>query len=369
LASKSPQSSRATVRRLPNRSAAHTPILSEALFSDALARERKRSDRSLDGTGPLLVTVAAAPAAAWMWRAIGEALTRIRRDEDVVGWLRKSETLGLLLPDIPTSDVTFVRSLEAMIHREIFDRVGAHADARVSIRLWGHTVCDADIEPFDAIYRATSEARRPAYAYLKRVIDVVLSAALMVILAPVFAAVAALVKLTSPGPVLFRQQRVGRSMVPFMMLKFRTMQVNADHGIHKQFVSSFITGQGVDALEGGLFKITNDPRVTPIGRVLRKTSLDELPQLWNVLRGEMSLVGPRPPLAYEVEQYKAWHLRRVLDATPGLTGLWQVSGRSRMTFDEMVRLDLRYVRSSSFWTDIKILLATPRAVISGKGAC
>ena len=107
----------------------------------------------------------------------------------------------------------------------------------------------------------------------------------------------------------------------------------------------------------------------PIGRILRRTSLDELPQLWNVLRGDMSLVGPRPPLAYEVEQYQSWHRRRVLEAKPGLTGLWQVTGRSRTTFDEMVRLDLRYAQSCSVWTDIKILLATPRAVISGKGAC
>jgi lipopolysaccharide/colanic/teichoic acid biosynthesis glycosyltransferase len=113
----------------------------------------------------------------------------------------------------------------------------------------------------------------------------------------------------------------------------------------------------------------NDPRITPIGHVLRKTSLDELPQLWNVVRGDMSLVGPRPPLPYEVEQYKPWHTRRVIDATPGITGLWQVGGRSRTTFEEMVRLDLQYAKTRSFWTDMKILLATPGAVFSGKGAC
>ena len=108
--------------------------------------------------------------------------------------------------------------------------------------------------------------------------------------------------------------------------------------------------------------------MTAVGRILRKTSLDELPQLWNVVRGDMSLVGPRPPLQYEVEQYQPWHRRRVLDAKPGITGLWQVSGRSRTTFDDMVRLDLRYAKTSSAWTDIKILLATPAAVIAGKGA-
>jgi lipopolysaccharide/colanic/teichoic acid biosynthesis glycosyltransferase len=155
------------------------------------------------------------------------------------------------------------------------------------------------------------------------------------------------------------------------MLKFRTMHSDADQRLHHEFVSSFIKVNGhVHKLgNNGLFNLANDPRITPVGRMLRKTSLDELPQLWNVLRGDMSLVGPRPPLPYEMEQYQPWHRRRVLDAKPGLTGLWQVAGRSRTTFDEMVRLDLRYARTRSLWTDIKILLATPAAVISGKGAC
>jgi len=149
------------------------------------------------------------------------------------------------------------------------------------------------------------------------------------------------------------------------------MFANADHALHRDYVSWFIqtSGQAQAGGHNGVFKLTHDPRITPIGRLLRKTSLDELPQFLNVLTGEMSLVGPRPPIPYELEQYKPWHCRRVLDAKPGITGLWQVSGRSRTTFDEMVRLDLRYARTRSLWTDIKILLATPRAVISGKGAC
>ncbi|MGZ7039897.1 MAG: sugar transferase, partial [Thermoanaerobaculia bacterium] len=156
----------------------------------------------------------------------------------------------------------------------------------------------------------------------------------------------------------------------FTMLKFRTMHMNAGHAVHHEFVTSFIKSgrQAQEAGKNGMFKIANDPRVTPIGRILRKTSLDELPQLWNVARGDMSLVGPRPPLYYEVEEYQPWHRRRVLEAKPGITGLWQVAGRSRTTFDEMVRLDLRYARARSLWTDVKILLATPAAVIVGKGA-
>jgi lipopolysaccharide/colanic/teichoic acid biosynthesis glycosyltransferase len=197
------------------------------------------------------------------------------------------------------------------------------------------------------------------------------SFALLVALSPLLALIAVLVKLTSAGPVFFSQVRVGASEKPFTMLKFRTMRVDSDHSLHQQYVTRFITAgaSAVPTDESGLFKIVNDPRVTLVGRLLRKTSLDELPQLWNVLRGDMSLVGPRPPLAYEVEQYKRWHHRRILEAKPGITGLWQVMGRSRTSFDDMVRLDLRYAQTQSAWTDIKILLATPRAVISGKGAC
>jgi exopolysaccharide biosynthesis polyprenyl glycosylphosphotransferase len=228
------------------------------------------------------------------------------------------------------------------------------------------------VRPVDAIVSQGRPARRRQTHYdaAKRAFDIAVSLTMLALLSPLFLLIAALVKLKSPGPVFFRQERIGQMMKPFMMLKFRTMQVNADHAIHHQFVSSFIKSRGQSKGSGktDVFKIANDPRVTPIGNFLRRTSLDELPQLWNVLRGDMSLVGPRPPLQYEVEQYQSWHRRRVLEAKPGLTGLWQVSGRSRTTFDEMVRLDLRYARSSSVWTDIKILLATPGAVISGKGA-
>ena len=169
--------------------------------------------------------------------------------------------------------------------------------------------------------------------------------------------------------MFFRQQRVGEAGRPFTMLKFRTMQVNADPRIHQQYVENFIQSSGTpEARKNVVFKIVNDPRVTPVGHFLRRSSLDEFPQFWNVLTGEMSLVGPRPPLPYEVARYKGWHRRRVLEAKPGITGLWQVTGRSRTTFDEMVRLDLRYAKNLLGLDRLKILLATPRAVISGKGA-
>ena len=189
------------------------------------------------------------------------------------------------------------------------------------------------------------------------------------LLSPVFLLITAVIKSTSKGPVLFRQVRIGQYEQPFTMLKFRTMHAGADEAIHEAYTTAFI-GSGVPASgeTGTVFKIVDDPRVTRLGHFLRRSSLDELPQLWNVLLGTMSLVGPRPPLPYEVARYKRWHRRRLTDVKPGITGLWQVTGRSRTTFDEMVRLDLQYARNHSLWMDIKILFATPRAVLSGRGA-
>jgi lipopolysaccharide/colanic/teichoic acid biosynthesis glycosyltransferase len=172
--------------------------------------------------------------------------------------------------------------------------------------------------------------------------------------------------------VLFRQTRVGQYGAPFVFFKFRSMSVNNDPAIHREYVKSLIRGAAekgpVDETGAGVYKLTKDPRVTRVGAFLRKTSLDELPQLCNVLKGEMSLVGPRPAIPYEVEAYSAWHRRRVLEAKPGITGLWQVKGRSRVSFDEMVRLDVRYASSRSLWLDIKTLAQTPAAVLFGQGA-
>jgi len=173
--------------------------------------------------------------------------------------------------------------------------------------------------------------------------------------------------------VLFRQKRIGEHGTPFTFLKFRSMYVNNDSSEHREYVRQLIEGKAdkkpANGNGAGVFKLTNDPRITPVGKFLRRSSLDELPQLLNVLHGEMSLVGPRPPVPYEVEAYATWHRRRLLEAKPGITGLWQVYGRSRVEFDDMVRLDLRYARECSPLLDLKILLQTPKAVIGGDGAC
>jgi lipopolysaccharide/colanic/teichoic acid biosynthesis glycosyltransferase len=179
------------------------------------------------------------------------------------------------------------------------------------------------------------------------------------------------IKATSRGPVLFSQTRVGQYGARFILLKFRTMYFDIDRSVHKKFVTTLIADkeESEPSVENGerVYKLTNDKRITPVGRFLRRTSLDELPQFVNVLKGEMSLVGPRPAVRYEVAAYQTWHRRRVLEFKPGITGLWQVSGRSKVKFDDMVRMDLRYATSWSLWLDLKILALTPLAVLQGTG--
>jgi exopolysaccharide biosynthesis polyprenyl glycosylphosphotransferase len=310
-----------------------------------------------------------------VWPAAIEALASAKRDADVLGWFKQGSVLGVILPELGGHSI-IAHEVKGRMRRELDARFDSETVAKFSIRLHVYSGAGAATVAHDSpketlLLRLPHRANQnPLRDVVKRCMDIVGSMALLTVLSPLFLLVSALVKLTSPGPIFFRQTRVGRMGRPFIMLKFRTMYVNADESVHQKYVSEYIKS-GASAAGAGSeapFKLVNDARVTRLGNVLRKTSLDELPQFWNVLRGHMSLVGPRPPLPYEIKEYKAWHYRRVLDAKPGMTGLWQVTGRSSTTFDEMVRLDLRYVRTRSLWTDIKILLATPRAVFSGKGA-
>lgn len=213
-----------------------------------------------------------------------------------------------------------------------------------------------------------------ASLFCKQVLDFVLAGLLLILCAPLFFVVAAVIKLTSPGPVFYIQRRVGRHGKVFPFYKFRTMKHNSDDSVHRNFSRDFIRGGNGET--GGtapkpagtnVYKLTRDPRVTPVGRFLRRTSLDELPQLLNVLRGEMSLVGPRPPVLYELEHYQEWHKRR-LDVKPGITGLWQVSGRSSVPFDEMVLLDLYYIEHRSLIMDMRIMAKTLPVMLTGDGA-
>jgi exopolysaccharide biosynthesis polyprenyl glycosylphosphotransferase len=207
-------------------------------------------------------------------------------------------------------------------------------------------------------------------AHLKCFLDRSIALVLLCLTAPLFALIAILIKKSSPGPVLYVQERLGKDGIPFKFYKFRTMSHNSDDEIHRQFAAMFINGDNHGCMQCNdneeIFKLKGDPRITTIGKWLRRTSLDELPQLFNILKGEMSLVGPRPPISYELDHYLPWHLER-LKVTPGLTGLWQVSGRSRVPFEEMVRLDLHYINNWSLWLDANILLRTLPVVIQGTG--
>jgi lipopolysaccharide/colanic/teichoic acid biosynthesis glycosyltransferase len=219
--------------------------------------------------------------------------------------------------------------------------------------------------PHEAVW--TPAAEPWATAVCCRTLDVVVSAVLLLLLAPLFALVALAIRLDSPGRVVFRQRRVGRDLTQFTMNKFRTMREDAPHETHRVFVLALIEGGGPqDGATGPLFKLVADDRITRVGRRLRRWSVDELPQLWNVLRGDMSLVGPRPPIPYEVESYPPdWFARFAVK--PGLTGLWQVSGRSELTLAEMVDLDVQYVQRRSLWFNLVILLRTLPVVCHGRG--
>jgi exopolysaccharide biosynthesis polyprenyl glycosylphosphotransferase len=196
-------------------------------------------------------------------------------------------------------------------------------------------------------------------AFFKRAVDVIISGLALIVLAPLLALVALIIKLDSPGPAVFRQTRVGRNGALFTVFKFRSMRMGAEAQMEEL--------QARNEATGPLFKMRNDPRCTRVGRFVRRTSIDELPQLWNVLKGDMSIVGPRPPLPSEVEKYALWHHQR-LDVSPGITGLWQVSGRSDLTFDEMVLLDIYYVENWSPLLDLRILLKTIPTILLGSGA-
>jgi lipopolysaccharide/colanic/teichoic acid biosynthesis glycosyltransferase len=214
----------------------------------------------------------------------------------------------------------------------------------------------------------TRTMSRPAPASMaaRRALDVTVAGTVLLVLVPIIAVAAIAVRVTSPGPVLFRQRRLGRHMRPFTVLKFRTMRADADSAVHREYVRQLIGTTPEDQRREGLFKLAVDDRITRVGRFLRSWSLDELPQLWNVLRGEMSLVGPRPVIEYEVEQYPDWYLRRFA-VKPGLTGLWQVSGRNELSYEDMVRFDIEYAERRSLWLDLRILARTALVVMRRQG--
>jgi exopolysaccharide biosynthesis polyprenyl glycosylphosphotransferase len=290
------------------------------------------------------------------------------RATDVIGWYEQSKVLGLIVADLQNPEEKDPRPSVELRLQAALSLALKSKQPKLNVSFHFFPQPGQQSGSGGAIFYSRNRNRR-ASQIAKRCIDIVSSAAALVVLSPLLALIALAVKLSSRGSVWHRQARVGVSGKTFTMLKFRTMLENCDPTTHREYVTKLIVGKDVACVErGAVYKLVNDPRVTPLGKLLRRSSLDELPQLFNILKGEMSLVGPRPPLPYECEQYSSWHWRRVMEVKPGLTGLWQVRGRSQTSFDEMVRLDLQYIQEWSLWLDLKILLQTPSAVLSGTGA-
>ncbi len=357
-------------------------MASEESFANMLCLERKRTERSrrrfvlvLLGTGRLLKGSDTENAL----ERILFALSGSMRETDIMGWYKQWSVIGLIFTEIGVAEGKTVASAilaklsQALCHALTIDQIN-------EISLSFH-VFPEDWEKHgpggpknSALYPDLVWTINPQSGarLVKRAMDVVGSLAALVLLSPLFIVISIAIKLNSKGPIFFKQKRVGQHGKRFTFLKFRSMYFRSDSSIHQAYIKQFISGtaanEQADQSDASVYKLTADPRITRVGTFLRKTSLDELPQFLNVLTGEMSLVGPRPPIPYEVENYDIWHKRRLLAVKPGITGLWQVEGRSKLKFDEMVRLDLKYARSWSLWLDIKLLLQTPRAVVMGEGA-
>jgi len=357
-------------------------ILNAEAFRRMITLERKRSERSRKPFMLLLLDMGDRLASEKKGAALEKilaALSRSTRDTDVTGWYADNCVVGVMFTEIASGDSDLVpRTIIARVTETLRGNLTVEQFKQVSLSFhifpedWDH---DGLQGPGNStLYPDLSQREddRKVLLAMKRMMDVLCSVLALIVFSPVFLTIAIAIKATSRGPVLFRQQRIGQNGNSFVFMKFRSMFVNNDAGVHKAFVQNLIAGKADQQPSNGngqaVYKLTKDSRITRVGSFLRKTSLDELPQFINVLKGEMSLVGPRPPLPYEVEAYDIWHRRRLLEARPGITGLWQISGRSRVTFDDMVRLDLRYARTWSLWMDIKILLRTPGAVVLGEGA-
>ena len=357
-------------------------VLKEDTFRRTIAVERKRTERSRKPFLLTLLEVANPNGPEESERVLDRMMSALllsTRETDVIGWYKDRTTVGLIFTDLVVNDRSSILSvILGKVSTTLRDELTPEQFTQVSMSFhffpdhWdqgqsGHPSNPAlypDLIRFD-------QGRRSLLG-IKRAMDIAGSGLMLTCCTPLFLLIALAIKASSKGPVLFRQQRVGQHGRQFTFLKFRSMHANNDPGVHKEHALKLIAGEWEGerstGKSQGVYKLTNDARVTRVGKLLRKTSLDELPQLLNVLKGEMSLVGPRPPIPYELAAYQTWHRRRVLEVKPGITGLWQVTGRSRVKFDDMVRLDLRYAASWSPWLDAKILLLTPLAVIKGTGA-
>jgi len=345
-------------------------ILQKSEFLNRLRVEKRRTDRSKSPLSIALLSIRKeAVSDNPLIQDFLKSLHKNTRETDIKGWIDHN-VIGLILPD--TNEKGAQHFVEKILN--------GNGNAPYSVitrtypdNLFNELLAEKQGQPnlFPIDFYESFKTRRIQHAF-KRVMDIVGSLVGLMLFSPLMFFAAIAIKITSPGPIIFKQYRFGKKGIRFPFYKFRSMQWSVDDKIHREYVANLIKGNLNKINQGDekepLYKMKSDNRVTKVGRIIRKLSIDELPQFFNVLKGEMSLVGPRPPIPYEVEKYEAWHLRRILEVKPGITGLWQVDGRSKTSFDDMVRLDLRYAKNWSLWLDIKILLKTVRAVIRPKGA-
>ncbi|MGA2988161.1 MAG: sugar transferase [Terriglobia bacterium] len=306
-------------------------------------------------------------------------LSQSTRETDIKGWYKAGAIIGVIFTEVGAAEgKSIANALLTKVTNALCTTLSIEQinEIKLSFHVFPEHSNEhgPSVATDSTLYPDLEQTRAPkrAACLIKRSMDIAGSLFALVLASPLLIVISVIIKLTSKGPILFRQERVGQYGRTFTFLKFRSMYVTNDHTIHQEYVKRLISGSTDLAQENGqnlqVYKLTNDPRITPFGRFLRKTSLDEMPQFLNVLSGSMSLVGPRPPVPYEFESYEIWHRQRLAAVKPGITGQWQVGGRSRTTFDEMVRMDLKYARSWTVWGDIQILSRTPRAVLSGEGA-
>ena len=355
-------------------------ILSQESFLRMISLERKRTERSRK---PFLLMLVDAGRClpteknGKVLRKILSTLATSTRETDMKGWHKDDSAIGVMFTEMAIDAKNLILgTMLARVSEALRDSLGLEQFNQVNISFhlfpddWDQQQRPSNPVLYPDLLKQDDSKRLSRIT--KRVMDIAGSVLALLGFSPLFLLIAIAIKVSSRGPVFFRQRRVGQYGAPFVFLKFRSMYTGNDGSVHEEYVKQLIAGQAdrkpSNGNGEGVYKLTNDPRVTSVGRFLRRTSLDELPQFLNVLKGEMSLVGPRPALVYEVEAYDIWHRRRVMEVRPGITGLWQVNGRSRVKFDEMVRLDLRYARTCSPWLDMKILARTPRAVFLGEGA-
>ncbi len=348
------------------------PILqSQDIFLFLCEYERKRAQRTGDSYTLILIDISGLEPTTDKKLSVERCLFHTTRNYDWKGWYRAGQTIGIIFTGLDESAEKTLK--ERLLNAFRASSIIIHPD-RILASTYHiskdnkETVSPEEKPVWNPIVMCQDSDMSLGSKIQKRCIDVFGATLGILLFMPLFITIALLIKLSSKGPVFFIQERIGKNGKPFRLFKFRSMKVDCDDSIHRDFVRKLIRGENIlDADGNEIYKIRKDPRITPLGHILRKTSLDELPQFFNVLKGDMSLVGPRPAIPYEVAQYNHWHCRRIT-AKPGITGFWQVEGRSFTSFDGMVRMDIHYIENWSVLMDLQLIFKTPLIIFSSRGA-